>query len=287
MMLTFTFIFDAAATIPSRPDMKKNLIFDIADIISPAAEKRIFNTQLKAFKEQDVAIVVVTITNMAKYDGNATNIDRFAKEWFHKWRIGKSGNGRGALVLVSLHDRKVRVHLGKDWGHRWEGHCKRLLQQKVLPKFKQKDYSGGIETAVAELGRMSAAGPQGNIPSGGVLNSLTDNEFFHAANAHNPIPQHYRIWVFVIGAVLILVGCSGGSGALGTITCGLLCVASVFAFWPALVIALILLILTSDHCHYHGRHRHRHYHNTTRSSSAASYSDGGSFGGGGGASGSW
>jgi uncharacterized protein len=291
MLITFTIVFDAAAAIPSRPNMQKKLTFDAAKAISPAAEKRIFTTQLKAFQEQDVAIVVVTITNMAKYDGNATDIEDFAKDWFHKWRIGKSGNGRGVLVLVSLHDRKVRVHLGEDWGHRWDGHCQRLLKQKVLPKFKQKDYSGGVEAAVKELGRMSAAGPEGKIPSAGVFSILTDTEFFHAANAHNPVPTHYRIWVALIGVILIAVGCSGGRGAVGTITCGVLCVASIFAFWPAVIIAFILLILTSDHCHSHGRYGHRHRHSSSScfSSSSGSSSSGGgvSFGGGGGASGGW
>jgi uncharacterized membrane protein YgcG len=291
------FALATSAIIPAAPNMRKTLTFDGAKLISASGRTHIQACQVPAFKDQDVAIVVATISSMGRYIEGSHDIKNFAGKWFAKWRVGKEGNGRGVLFLVSRHDRKVRIELGRDWGGQWDPHCTRILNTHVLPAFKTGNYSGGITKGVRELTAMAAIGPAGQAPAVSVRSGFVDGDLLGAANRSNPIPMSYRIWVLGLGVLLCLIGICQGRRGLALFGAGALVICSAYAFWAAICILFVVLFIVNslnDRYEYYdcgGRRRRRRRYSScdssSSSSSGGSWSCGGFSSSGGGASGSW
>jgi len=124
-------------------------------IASDRALNEIEASQHEAFVHHGTPIMLVTISSMARLGGEGYSIERFARAWFDHWNIGR----RGMLLLVSRDDRKARIELGTDWGHRFDSRAQRIMNDGILPKFKQGDYSGGLAEGVNALAAMAADGP--------------------------------------------------------------------------------------------------------------------------------
>lgn len=159
-----------AANIPKVPakDGVGFFIHDVAGLIDPATRERIGGYQQTAFEKHQTPIIVVTINKMSTYE-HSGSIESLATEWFNTWRIGttdlEGGTNRGILLLVSRGDRKARIELGGDWGHRWDNHCITIMQTQIIPQFKQNDYGSGIASGVSALSKMAASGPDGIPPA--------------------------------------------------------------------------------------------------------------------------
>ena len=162
-----------AVEIPSQPavDGHGRFVHDLASLLadSPDSLSRITTIQKTAFEKHDVPIIVVTITQMSAYGYLRDSIEPFAREWFNAWEIGtmrsSGGNNRGILLLVSLVDRKARIELGADWGSDFDKACQEIMDRRIVPKFKQKDYAAGITAGVKALGQMAAEDPAGTPPN--------------------------------------------------------------------------------------------------------------------------
>jgi uncharacterized protein len=83
-------------------------VVDTADVVSAAVEQQIAG-QLTSFEDRtghQMAVVVVP-----SLDGQS--VDEYAHGLFEQWGIGRAGVDDGALLLVAVQDRKVRVQVGQ------------------------------------------------------------------------------------------------------------------------------------------------------------------------------
>ena len=145
-------------------------LHDYAGVIKPQHEEAIGKLQKAAFEQYDTPIVVVTINNMKRYGGlpagGATEMKRFAFNWFNKWQIGKRGAegefiNKGMLVMISVGDREGRIELGAEWGRARDAHCAKIMQSVMIPRFKKGNYSGGIHAGSVELSRLAQMSAEG------------------------------------------------------------------------------------------------------------------------------
>jgi uncharacterized protein len=103
---------------------------------------------------------VVTIPSMAKHGGDDMRIETFATLLFNQWEIGlakinKTNWNTGILLLVSTGDRKARIELGAGWGSEKEAVCQKIMNDLIVPQFKQKKFSDGIVAGVDGLDKMA------------------------------------------------------------------------------------------------------------------------------------
>ena len=103
--------------------------------------------------DQGFPIVVVTLPSLAMYD--ATNIETYGRQLFDHWGIGSQKNNRGILLLVSLGDRKARITLGSDWGDTKDDTARMVMQDIIVPNFKNGNYSAGVLQGVRALDTMA------------------------------------------------------------------------------------------------------------------------------------
>jgi uncharacterized protein len=68
------------------------------------------------------------------------------------WRLGRKGVDDGLLLLVAKDDRAVRVEVGYGLeGPIPDATANRVIDEFILPRFRQGDYAGGIGAGVDRL----------------------------------------------------------------------------------------------------------------------------------------
>jgi uncharacterized membrane protein YgcG len=144
---------------PARPEPRA-FILDEAKLIKPdeAAEIRILCDEVLTRKK--APIIVLTIPSLAAYGAGGWTIDRYAMNLMSEWGVGYPEWNYGMLLLVSPGDRKARIELGGSWERRKDADAKRVMSDRIVPRFKQGDYSKGILEGVRGLYRVAI----GSVP---------------------------------------------------------------------------------------------------------------------------
>ncbi|MFT4691471.1 MAG: hypothetical protein ACI9OD_003695 [Limisphaerales bacterium] len=155
----FSPICTAAKLDLERP-AEREFVRDLAGLIDAAAETNIVELCDKLLTEKATPIIVVTIDSMAKHGGGSLRIETFATLLFDQWGIGHEElNGQawntGILLLVSRDDRKARIELGAGWKREKDALSTRIMDEQIIPRFKEGDFSGGIGAGVTALDRMA------------------------------------------------------------------------------------------------------------------------------------
>ena len=130
--------------LPARP---VGPVLDQADIL-PAAREAVLDARLRRlFSETNDALVVVSVDSL----GGET-IEDYAAALFSDWGIGDAKTDRGLLVLVAPNERRVRVAVGCGLESTiTDETASTIIAQRFLPKFREGDYAGGVETGVEAL----------------------------------------------------------------------------------------------------------------------------------------
>ncbi len=135
---------------PPRPG-PRDFIVDEAALIAPADKKTIRSTCDKLLTDKGVPILVVTIRSMTQYGAAGWDIQVYAQNLFNTWGIGYKKWNRGMLLLVSKGDRKARIELGADWKHTKDAECTQIMEELIIPSFKEGRFSEGILQGVKGL----------------------------------------------------------------------------------------------------------------------------------------
>ena len=148
------------------PPGQREFILDRAQLLDGEAEAKLRATCDKLLTDKAIPIIIVTINSMADHGGAGLRIETFARLLFDQWGIGhaelKSGSGgtsfswnNGILLLVSKEDRRR----GSNWEPTGVGKrtrfCKQIMDQRIVPNFRQGDYSRGISAGVEALDAMA------------------------------------------------------------------------------------------------------------------------------------
>ncbi len=239
----------------------REFILDEIELIKPADAAEIRKICDKLLTERATPIVVVAINSMAAHGGAGMRIETFARLLFDQWGVGHAKLGdkswnTGILLLVSKGDRAARIELGAGWRRDQDVHCQKIMNEVLVPHFKQGEFSAGILQGVKALDEMARS------------SSLT--ELTAGLDRYRP-PRPWWHFALVAGAIglaiftfvsLIRRGASGWAWLL----------------WAAVFSAVGYLLYTM-------------LSSSNNSSGSGGGFSGGSFGGGfsggGGASGSW
>ncbi|HEV8611546.1 MAG TPA: TPM domain-containing protein [Thermoanaerobaculia bacterium] len=76
-------------------------------------------------------------------------LEDFTVRAFQKWKVGQADKDNGAVLFVFVDDRKVRIEVGYGLeGVLPDITAKRIIENEILPRFRENDYAGGIEAGV-------------------------------------------------------------------------------------------------------------------------------------------
>ena len=125
----------------------KGRVNDYGNIISAATE-----TQLDQFLQQleqtdSTQIAVLTIASL-----EGESLEGFSLKVVENWKIGQAETDNGALLLVAVSDRKIRIEVGYGLeGSLTDLQAGRIIRNVILPKFKQGNFDQGIIDGVSAM----------------------------------------------------------------------------------------------------------------------------------------
>ena len=103
---------------------------------------------LKAFEQRkgsQVAVLIVPTTS-------PETIEQFALRVAEQWKIGRTKVDDGAILLVAKDDRSLRIEVGYGLeGALSDVTAKRIIDEVIVPKFRNGDFAGGISDGVDRI----------------------------------------------------------------------------------------------------------------------------------------
>jgi uncharacterized protein len=186
---------------------------DFAEVLSPAAEAKIADLlrELDKKTSAEVAVYIVGTTS-------PETIESYAVTLFKNWRwpgatkpgIGKEGKDNGVLLLVVIADRKMRIEVGYGLeGTIPDAVAKRIVENLLLPRFREKKFDEGIAAAAEALAALiSGEGGAAAVPP---PTPAEEKAASSAADVVIPLAIVLGVIGFIV-AIVILARKGGGSG---------------------------------------------------------------------------
>jgi uncharacterized protein len=130
-------------------------VTDLTGTLSPD-QKAALEAKLRAFersKGSQVAVLVVPTTQPEA-------IEQYAIRVAEAWKLGRENVDDGAILIVALNDRKLRIEVGYGLeGAMPDAIANRIIDEDIVPEFRRGDYYGGIATGVDRMLRVIEGEP--------------------------------------------------------------------------------------------------------------------------------
>jgi len=159
------------------PERTKRLVNDYSNTLSKQEINNLEQKLLAYDRESSVQIAIVLIKTLDGYP-----IDQYAFELGEKWGIGQKESSNGALILVSMQERKMWIATGYGLeATLTDALSKRIIENEMKPRFRNNDYFGGLAAAseamiLATRGEYQGSG--GNGENGGSEKKAPKGTFF-------------------------------------------------------------------------------------------------------------
>ncbi|NOV29294.1 YgcG family protein [Methylomonas sp. ZR1] len=267
-------LFAAAVNAEQGVPNLEQRVTDLTGTLS-AQQRTALEQRLQAFEQQKGSQIAVLIVASTKPE----DIAQYAIRVVEQWRLGRKGVDDGILMLLAKDDRATRIEVGYGLeGVVPDVLAKRIIDDIMIPYFRQGDYSGGINAGVDSLigifDGVPLPAPQASFVDGRVQHLLPLLVFLAVAGA----------WILRTLFGSFLGGIINGS-VVGIIAWLLnagwlvVCLAALFAF---------MVSLSNGRRAFRGRHNDNFYDDDDfGGGSGGGFSGGGGGFGGGGASGRW
>ena len=112
--------------------------------MSPDSKSDI-ETKSKTLEDKSgIQLVVATVKSL-----QGSDIETYANQLARFWKLGEAKKNNGVLLLVAPNERKVRIEVGYGLeGTLTDALSSVIISSAIIPRFKNKDFSGGIERGV-------------------------------------------------------------------------------------------------------------------------------------------
>jgi uncharacterized protein len=113
-----------------------------------AAQRAALESKLAAFEQakgSQIAVLIVPTTE-------PETIEQYAIRVTDQWKLGRKGVDDGILLLVARNDHTVRIEVGYGLeGAVPDAIANRVIDETIVPHFRNGDYAGGINAGVDQL----------------------------------------------------------------------------------------------------------------------------------------
>ena len=130
-------------SIPPFPELTGPVV-DEAGILD-AGTRQALTDKLSAYDQQSGnQLVVVTVQSLDGYP-----IEYWGYQLGRHWGIGQKDKNTGALLIVDVAERKLRIEVGYGLeGTLTDALSEDIIRNSIAPKFKQGDFNGGVSAGV-------------------------------------------------------------------------------------------------------------------------------------------
>ncbi len=260
-------------------------VTDLTHTLTPQQQAEL-EGRLAAFQQRKGSQIAVLLLPTTQPE----TIEQYGIRVVDQWRLGRKGVDDGALILLAREDRAVRIEVGRGLeGVIPDAIANRVIEEIMIPHFRQGDFYGGISAGVERVLRLVDGEPLPEPVWRGTPARQIDTEGVFLSFFGSIVFGHFlRIFV---GRLLAGLLTAGLTGFLLTAVFGL-------PLGFGLVLALIVFVFTVGDSGrggggyyygggYGGRYRGTGYGGGGLGSGSGGFSGGGGGFSGGGASGRW
>lgn len=205
------------------------------------------------------------------------SIEQFGIRLAEDWKVGRKGVDDGVIFIVAKNDRELRIEVGYGLeGAIPDAVAKRVIDEIVVPRFRQGDFFDGIKAGVEQLAGLIAGEA---LPDPGTTAGSTEEE-----------DSYFALMVFAMMAAPFARALLGVAGALIAAGVAGYFAYALFASWIAVLIAgAVVFVFSLARASGGGGGGGGSWSSGGGgfSSSSGGFSGGGGSFGGGGSSGSW
>ena len=220
ILLIFTSV--QAQDIPKQPQ-PPHLVNDLAGVMTPEQIQKL-ESRLVAFNDStSTQIAVVTLKSL-----NGLTANDMAQRIGASWAVGQKKYNNGMVILIKPKTAGERGDAAIAAGYGLEGKlpdviCKRIVEQVMIPAFKQNDYAAGIEAGTVTVMKFAtgeykdssfAAKKKGKSPIVPlvilIIMAIIVMNGFRGRGNHHSIGHNMPLWPFLFMGGL--GGFGGGSG---------------------------------------------------------------------------
>ena len=145
-LLVGTPIAASAESLQPVPPLKSR-VTDLTGTLT-AAEQAGLETRLAEFEARKGAQIAVLIVPTTKPE----EIEQFSIRVVDAWKLGREKPDDGALLLVAMEDRTLRIEVGRGLeGALTDLVSNRIIDETITPRFREGDFSGGISAGVDRM----------------------------------------------------------------------------------------------------------------------------------------
>jgi uncharacterized protein len=184
-------------------------VVDQANLLSPQQEAELTQKSEALQRAAGRQLVVATVSSLQD-----NPIEDYGYQLGRHWRIGQEGANNGVILLVAPTEKRVRIEVGYGLEPIMpDAMSSRIIEQQILPRFRDNDYPGGImagaDAIIAQLQAPPEAAERAAQAAG--------REQAERSRARGERRGSGSIWplLFWIGVTLFIVIGVVGSGLRG------------------------------------------------------------------------
>ncbi len=218
LFLAASLLLLASTAVAADYPSPRGAVNDFAGMMSADMRNRTEALSRELLDKTGAALVVVTVDNMG-----GESVEEYANKLYQQWGIGKKGEDRGVLLLVSKEDRRLRIEVGYGLeGVIPDGLAGQVRDQHMLPYFKQGRFGEGLYAASLALSSI-IANHQGVQLDGVPRNAPAVRTVKRSSSPWGLLPMLLFVVIFLmaarrrggLGALLLLSLLGGGGGHRG------------------------------------------------------------------------
>lgn len=147
----------ATMALADYPRPVNNYVNDFARVLSDTEAAQLRDRLGKLERDTGIEGTVVTIISINQYGTGDDTIEAFSMRLFNKWGVGNTDKNNGFMILVAVADRRCRIELGDGWGLRYRSIMQRIVDNHMVPRFRDDAYGPGIQDAAGQMIRVLSA----------------------------------------------------------------------------------------------------------------------------------
>lgn len=132
---------------PNFPQLSGRVVDEVG--LLSQKQQKLLSEKLAEFEKNTTAQVVVVIPkSLGGYE-----VADYGYKLGRHWRIGQEGISNGALLIIAPYEKKIRIEVGYGLeATLTDAKAHQIINEIILPRFKDKDVYGGIEAGVFGIG---------------------------------------------------------------------------------------------------------------------------------------
>lgn len=122
-------------------------VHDDADVLTKGVVDELEHALARYEDSTSNQIAILIVSSL-----EGESLEEYSLRVAEKWKLGQEKKDNGALLLIAVGDRKMRIEAGYGLeGVLTDAVCSQIIRNELAPRFRESDYDGGVQAAISAM----------------------------------------------------------------------------------------------------------------------------------------